>query len=305
MEEKVRGGAKMSKAMIVVNPSSGREQANNYVDQLTNELKNEFGDITVQTTETDGDARRFADEAAVKRYDALFLMGGDGTINEGVNGIARYDYRPCVGVIPLGTVNNFAQSLGLPTKPEEAISQLKTAGRKKIDIGKVNDMYFVSTVSAGSIPESAQNVDPDSKTKLGPFAYLLAGLKVLNDDQTTLFEITGDGKPLEEHFSLILVALGNSVTGIGTFFPSAEIDDGYLWFMGLRDTNAVEKLSLVPELFQNNEDYSDMLATQPFKKASFRTKNKKTFVSTVDGETGPAFPIDVEVLHQYLTVFSI
>ncbi|MEG0268485.1 MAG: acylglycerol kinase family protein, partial [Carnobacterium sp.] len=99
----------MVKAMIVVNPSSGSEEAEKIVEQLKKELENQFDEMTVKATTKAGDAMQFADEAAAQQYDALFLMGGDGTINEGINGIAKHDYRPCVGVIPLGTVNNFAR----------------------------------------------------------------------------------------------------------------------------------------------------------------------------------------------------
>lgn len=294
----------MAKAMIVVNPSSGSEQAEKYVDQLKNKLADQFEEMTVKTTKKAGDAIEFSSEAAVQQYDALFLMGGDGTINEGINGIAKHDYRPCVGVIPLGTVNNFARTLEIAMQPEEAIAEMKSAVQKKVDIGKVNETYFVSTVSVGPIPESVQEVDIDSKTKFGPLAYVFEGLKALNDERTALFEITVDGETWEERFSMVLVALSNSVTGIGTVFSSAEIDDGYLQLLGLRETTAVEKLALIPELFRDNEDYSDKLFLKKLKKAAFSTKGTESFVCTVDGDPGPAFPIEVEVFHNYISVFA-
>ncbi|MEG0442764.1 MAG: diacylglycerol kinase family lipid kinase [Carnobacterium sp.] len=294
----------MVKAMIVVNPSSGSEEAEKYVDQLKNELENQFDEMTVKVTTKAGDAMQFADEAAAQQYDALFLMGGDGTINEGINGIAKHGYRPCVGVIPLGTVNNFARALEIAMQPEEAIAGMKTAIRRKIDIGKVNETYFVSTVSVGPIPESVQEVDVDSKTKFGPLAYVFQGLKALNDERTTLFELTVDGETWEERFSMVLVALSNSVTGIGTVFSSAEIDDGYLQLLGLRETTAVEKLALIPELFRDSEDYSNKLFLKKFKKATLSTKGTESFVCTVDGDSGPTFPIEVEVFHNYISVFA-
>lgn len=289
--------------MIVVNPSSGSEQAEKYVDQLKAQLQSHFEQIVVNKTTKAGDAIHFANKAAFYQFDALFLMGGDGTINEGINGIAIHEHQPTVGIIPLGTVNNFARALEISVVPEEAIGNLELTSQKKVDLGKINDTYFVSTVSVGPIPESVQNVDTDSNTKFGPLAYVFEGLKALTDEHTALFDLTLDGEKIEEHYSMLLIALSNSVTGIGTVFSSAETDDGYLQLLCLKETTAVEKLQLIPELFRKDEDYSDKLVLKKFKKAAISTKGTENFVCTVDGDAGPAFPIEVEIFHKQLAVF--
>lgn len=294
----------MTKAMIVMNPSSGHEQADSYVDDLKNKVTDWFDNVQVRVSQKEGEVFHFAEEAGRHSFDALFVIGGDGTVHQAINAIAPYPDRPCLGIIPTGTVNNFARALGISKAPEEAIAQMSFTQMRNVDVGKVNDTYFVSTVAAGSIPQSVQQVDAAAKTKFGPFAYLFEGAKALNDDSAPRFELTLDDKPLAEQFSMILVAVTHSVAGIETFFPSARPDDGKLHFMGLRETSTLEKLSLVPEIFKADQEDSEHLVIASFEKGHLTAPTDDSLVCTIDGETGPRFPIDVSVLPRFLRVFS-
>ncbi len=291
------------KAMIIVNPSSGSEQAKEYVKQLQKRLANYSVESVIKETKKSGDAEHFASQAALEKIDTVFLMGGDGTVNEGINGIARQAYKPTVGVIPTGTINNFARSLGISMNPKEAIRQLDLTNKKSVDIGKVNDLYFISTVSVGAIPETVQEVDEESKSKFGPLAYVFEGVKALSDDETSTFQMVLDGTDFEEDFSMVLIGLSQSVTGIETVFSSAKIDDGYLNMLGLKESTAAEKMKLIPELIRDDENYSDKLILKRFKKAEMKTKQHKGFTTTVDGDKGPDFPIHLEVMHKLVSVY--
>ncbi|MBE8866163.1 acylglycerol kinase family protein, partial [Enterococcus faecium] len=96
----------MKKALLVVNPSSGGEQAQEYEKLAHQKLTTMFDEVVVLHTKKSGDAKNFTREAAVDRYHSVFVMGGDGTVNEGINGIAEQAHRPNFGFIPLGTVND-------------------------------------------------------------------------------------------------------------------------------------------------------------------------------------------------------
>ncbi|WP_277630511.1 diacylglycerol/lipid kinase family protein [Atopococcus tabaci] len=231
-------------------------------------------------------------------------MGGDGTVHQAVNAIAPYPTRPCLGIIPTGTVNNFARALGISPDSEKAIAQMSFEQKRKIDVGKMNDTYFVSTVAAGSIPQSVQQVDAAAKTKFGPFAYLFEGAKALNDDSAPRFELTLDDKRLTVQFSMILVAVTHSVAGIETFFPSATPDDGKLHFMGLRETSALKKLSLVPEIFKADKENSEHLVIVSFENGHLTAPIDESLMCTIDGESGLSFPIDLSVLPRFLCVYS-
>ena len=161
----MKRGFLMSKVLLIVNPSSGGEKAKSYEDLAREKLAECFDEVVVKHTEKGGDAAAFAKQAAEDHYDSVFVMGGDGTVNEGISGLAELDYRPTFGFFPLGTVNDLARALGIPLDAEEAIQNLDINKVKPLDIGKINDQYFMNVVAIGTIPESINNVDSEDKTK--------------------------------------------------------------------------------------------------------------------------------------------
>lgn len=296
----------MTKAMIIVNPSSGAEESENYTEQLKEQLKAVASEFVIKKTKKSGDAKEFAEEAALNDYEAVFVLGGDGTVSEAVNGLMLHESKLPLGIIPLGTVNNVARAVGIPMNPEKAIDSLEQLTVQQIDVGKLNDRFFISSTSVGPIPESVQEVDVDMKTKFGVFAYLMEGIKALRNDETYTFELDIDGEKWTAEYSLLLIAMSNFVGGVGTIIPEAAIDDGLIHLITLKETTAKEKLSLVPELFQNKEYTKDQLEHRSFKKARIRLVEDidKEINCTVDGDKGQTFPLEIEVLPQALSIFA-
>jgi diacylglycerol kinase (ATP) len=161
----------MTKAMIIVNPSSGKEKATENLDLLKAALAEMYDVTTIRKTQRVGDAIKFAKEACANNFDALISMGGDGTISESINGIAEQSHQPTFGIVPLGTVNDFARALRIPLEPVESIAILKRNQTKPVDIGKNNHSYFMNVLAVGAIAEATYAVTPQQKTKLGSFAY--------------------------------------------------------------------------------------------------------------------------------------
>ena len=104
----------------MVNPSSGGEQAKEFEQLAIAKLESVFDEVVVLHTKS-RDAKLYS-EAATEGYHSVFVMGGDGTVNEGISGIAEQEHRPNFGFFPLGTVNDLARALGIPLEPEEAIN---------------------------------------------------------------------------------------------------------------------------------------------------------------------------------------
>src|SRR5699024_5179748 len=148
----------MIKAVVIVNPSSGSEEGKEMGPKLKDALNSIYDEVALKWTEGEGDATRFAKEAARAGVDAVYALGGDGTVNECINGIAPEEKRPAFGFIPLGTVNDLGRVLDIPMKAEQAIQEITSYTRKPIDIGKINDNYFADIVAIGSIPESVYDV---------------------------------------------------------------------------------------------------------------------------------------------------
>lgn len=117
-------------------------------------------------------------------------MGGDGTINEVINGMVPVRSDSCFGFIPFGTVNDLARALHIPRSPQGAIRMLEQAKRTTIDVGKINDRYFINIVAAGLIPEAVSEVTIKEKTLFGSLAYFMKGFQALPGKCAILYFIS-------------------------------------------------------------------------------------------------------------------
>ncbi|GEK92209.1 diacylglycerol/lipid kinase family protein [Alkalibacterium kapii] len=296
----------MTKAVVIVNPSSGREEGKTFGPKVQMELEKLYDEVEMKWTEKEGDATRFAREATRQEVDAIYALGGDGTVNECVNGIATEEKRPPFGFIPLGTVNDLGRVLGIPMESEKAVEQLTKRRKKAIDIGKINDTFFVDIVAIGSIPEAVHSVPVEEKTNLGPFAYILEGLKALSEKEAYPFKFDIEGEITEVDSFLVIIALTNSVAGIPTVLPHASEEDGVLHLLAVRGENVAPKINLVPKVFSGKVSEDDEVFYRKFKEADISLtdeKKYKTVVTNVDGDEGDYLPIKLKVFKQYLEVF--
>ncbi|MFU2206812.1 diacylglycerol/lipid kinase family protein [Streptococcus pluranimalium] len=294
----------MKKALLVVNPSAGGEKAQEFQKAAVEKLESYFDEVEVKETKKGGDARDFARAAAQDKLDSVFVMGGDGTVNEGISGLAEQDYRPKFGFFPLGTVNDLARALNIPINPKEAIEALDFEQTKSLDIGKINDRYFMNVVAVGSIPEAVRDVSVEEKTKFGKMAYLISGLKKIVQNETYNFELDVDGDHISVESTTLLIGLTNSIGGHENFLPDAKVDDGLLHLVYLKDTNMLESFQAVPNLVQGVTESNQNLGYRTFNKAHIALKNSQSLGTNVDGDDGDDLPIDVTILPSHLTVYS-
>jgi len=290
----------MKKAVLIYNPSSGKELATEYKDRVVEVLTSMNYEIDVKETQGPKDATRFAKEACAAEVDFVVGMGGDGTINEIVNGLAEQPHRPLFSFIPLGTVNDFARALGIPLDAEEAIESLKVGKEKRADIGKIGDSYFMNIVAIGEIASKVADTSVESKTRLGPLAYLLEGTKAILQDNEVELTITHDHGEWKGNMTLVLIALTNSVGGFEKLAPEAQVDDGTLHVMVVRESGIPGFLRVGSKLLQGKlaeDDGVDYIRTQ-----KVHIKTSQELFCNVDGDEGSCTPVDIEVLPQHLRV---
>lgn len=293
----------MKKALLVINPSSGGEQAQEYEKLAHQKLTTMFDEVVVLHTKKAGDAKNFTREAAVDRFHSVFVMGGDGTVNEGINGIAEQAHRPNFGFIPLGTVNDLARALRIPLEPEEAIAHLSMDALQPLDIGKINDQYFMNVVAIGTIPESINDVDPEKKTKYGKFAYFISGIKQLAGTQSYKFQLVVDGQEKQIESSTLLVGLTNSIGGFETLIPNAKVNDGKLHLVYLKDTSLLDTLKTLPDLLKGVDSSTDHLAYQTCETIQIALDDDQELATNVDGDEGVKLPVTLKVLPSHLMIY--
>src|SRR5213594_3269128 len=210
--------------------------------------------IEVRVTSEKGDARRFVAETG--EVDLLIAAGGDGTLNEVVHGLMELSTtaRPPLGVVPLGTANDFATACGIPHDPEEALALCMEGKAAPIDIGKANEHWFLNAASIGFGAEITATTPPELKNLLGPVAYGVMGAILamnVHHYRGTLSlpdrEITGSGP-------MAIVGNGRQAGGGLQVTPRARVDDGLLDVLSVRDIPALALLAAARELQELSPD---------------------------------------------------
>lgn len=296
----------MSRCLVVVNPSSGGGAARKYVMDLQMKLGTLFDHVEVKYTEGEGDATRFAKDASDHDFDAVFCMGGDGTVNETMNGVAQGGFKVNFGFIPVGTVNDMARALGIPRHPLAAIHRINHDNIRRIDVGRCNDKFFCNNIAAGVIPKVIEEVSIKEKRALGPLAYFLrAGQALFTTKDFAYRIITDQGEDFVVKSPLVLALLTNVVSSFEKFMPPAAVDDGYMRIVIFKEYFILDILSVLPLIMSGSIYKSKYAKILTIKKARIELLSTVDDLPTnMDGDKGPYLPVDLEVLPQALKVYA-
>ncbi|WP_314450635.1 diacylglycerol kinase family lipid kinase [uncultured Granulicatella sp.] len=289
----------MKKAMVIINPTSGGEQALNYKEKIENKAKEYFEVVETRITEKALDATHFAEEAAKEKYEAVIVFGGDGTVNEVVSGIAEKEYIPKLGIIPGGTGNLITKLVQIDQDIDKAIESLDFNLTNKIDIGKANDHYFGYIFSVGSLPEAIHNVEIEDKTKFGMFAYAINTVKSVIRDEVFNIKVETENGNYEGDASQVLVLLSN-------YFSDKKIFDenkvGYANILILKDASIFSKLSLIPDLLKGDVVENDSI--EYIKAKTIKISSDIEIESDIDGDQSDDLPVEIKVLGNHIEIYS-
>jgi diacylglycerol kinase (ATP) len=231
-----------------VNPSSGRERGVEHAATIAAGLRRKYAGVEVFFTQGDGDAEDAASQALRDGCSAIFVAGGDGTLNEAVNGIAAADALDAVhfGIVPLGTGNDFASALGIPHDADQALEVLLRGDLLDVDLGRVNGRIFLNTSGGGYVAEVSLAVTPQLKTIAGRLAYLIGGAQALLEYEPVRTTVKIDPGGVSFDLGLYAFAVCNSrlIGGGRLIAPDAIIDDGLLDVCLIEEMSAVEFVAL-------------------------------------------------------------
>lgn len=233
---------------VVVRPSLDAAESNE-LSTAVERLRLEGHRVDVRRTSQPGDGERFAREAALAGADVVVAAGGDGTVNEVVNGLARARRRPPLAVVPTGTANDFATGLGLPVEIGPALDVAVHGRRRRVDLPVLNDRYWLNVSTGGFGAEATEGAAPDSKRALGAWAYVITGARQFADLRPVVGRFAGeDGLLYEGEFMLFAVGNARQTGGGSMLTPRAELDDGLLDLLVVKAMPRVDFLALLPDL---------------------------------------------------------
>ena len=293
----------MKRCLVIINPIAGGGRARRYAMELQWQLSRMFEHMEVKFTRGEHDATRFAEEATRDGFDAVFCMGGDGTVNETVNGIARGGGGTKFGFVPVGTVNDLARALKIPLRPIEAIHSFKRSKIRAVDIARCNDKYFCNNLAAGVIPKVVEEVTPKEKSLMGPLAYFVKGGQALFTTKDFTYRITADGEEYIFTSPLVLALLTNVVSSFERFVPTASVDDGYMRLIVFKEYFLLDVLRILPLILNGSIYTSKYVTILQVKKATIELMDPVALPTNMDGSKGPDMPVTLEVLPGFLEVF--
>ena len=220
---------------MIYNPTAGPWNAERVMKYVCRYLEHRGWSVELRVTEKQGDATRMAAETAQAGYDTAIAAGGDGTVNEAINGLVGTD--TALGVLPVGTGNLWARQMGIPTNPLtsplrliEATSALLRSTPRSIDLGQVNDRHFLCWAGIGLDAQVTSELEPrDRHTKrLGVLPYALATVLVARDFQGVRTRVFLDGAVVRGRSLLVLVSNIQQYAAYFNIAQEARLDDGLL-----------------------------------------------------------------------------
>src|SRR5699024_3338384 len=293
-----RGHLFVKKARIIYNPTSGRELFKKELAKVLERFETAGYETSAHATTGEGDATLAASTAVERGFDLVIVAGGDGTINEVIKGIAPHEHRPRVGIIPAGTTNDFARALAIPRDIKKAVEIILENNEQALDIGKVNEQYFVNIAGGGDLTELTYDVPTKMKSAIGQLAYYIKGIEMLPSIRPSSVTIEYDDKVFTGEIMLFLVSNTNSVGGFEKLAPNALLGDGHFDLLILKKANLAEFLRVATAGLRGVHLEDDNIIYTQARRIKV-TPNEKMLLN-IDGEYGGELPGEIINLQQHI-----
>ncbi len=291
----------MKRARIIYNPTSGRELFRKHLPEVLEKLEIAGYETSCHATTCEGDAVKAAKIAVERGFDLVIAAGGDGTLNEVVAGVSSFEKRPKIGLIPMGTTNDFARAMRIPRDIVKSVDIILTGQTIPVDVGVVNDRHFINIAGGGKMTELTYDVPSKLKTVLGQLAYYLKGIEMLPSIRASHLHIEYDEGIFDGEAMMFLVGLTNSVGGFEKLAPDSSINDGKFTLIILRKCNIAEFIRLATLAIGGNHLDDPLVIYRKTSRIKVTAEDKVQL--NLDGEYGGNLPAEFKNLCRHIEVF--
>jgi diacylglycerol kinase (ATP) len=288
------------KVKLIVNPIADLGRAWHKASNLR-PIVQEFGGADWAGTVYPTHATELAKQAALDGYDLIISAGGDGTTHEVINGLMQVpkEQRPQLGIVPLGSGNDFAFAVGMNPEPEYAIRQIFTGNPKWVDVGKVEDNrgrveYWDNALGIGF--DAIVTIRSRRFTAFSGFLiYLLAVMQtIILNSKAPHFEIKTEHKSWSDQLLLFILCNGNREGGGFHVYPPARVNDGVFNYVGIPQVSRPMMLRLLPEVMRGT--HLQLSLTRKGEFTEMEIHADQNLVIHTDGEIYSGFGMDVRSL---------
>jgi YegS/Rv2252/BmrU family lipid kinase len=282
------------RALLLINPHARQGEACAGVDE-----KLASAGLEIVTGTREGESIRQAIERQRSDVDLVIIGGGDGTLNEAIP--ALIEAQLPLGILPLGTANDLARTLGIPPGIDQAIEVIARGQPKAIDVGCANDAYFFNVASIGLSVDVTRELRPEAKKRYGVFAYLFTSFHTTFRARPFHAEIRTPEQTYHVKTVQITVGNGRHYGGGMTVAEDAAIDDGLLDLYSVEVDHWWKVFWLTPTLMRGTQEKSAWVRT--LRGSSFEILTRRRRPVNADGEMSTYTPVKFTVVPKAVKVF--
>lgn len=291
------------KGMLIYNKNAGNDKLERNLGGCLPVLAPHIDEFLILQTKQKGDACRYCFEYG-EEMDVVFVLGGDGTVHECINGLSPLQKRPLFGILPGGTCNDFSRTLKIPQNVRQAAEALVNGKVRPIDIGKSNNDYFSNFWGVGLISDASNNIDEQEKSRFGKIGYLLSAVRTIGGNAPFSYKIEYDGNFIEGEAVMILVLNGCFIGTNLLPFPMIRPDDGLFGVAILENANLGAFLEIIAMKRSWTQSMSSDSGVTYLQAGTLTIESKRPLDVDMDGENYRQTPSRIKVLAHHFSVLT-
>ncbi len=275
----------MKKIYFIFNLQSGKATIASKLGLVIDMFTKAGYEVTTRPTQDKMDACAAASYACSQGFDIIVCSGGDGTLNEVIQGIMKSEKKLPIGYLPAGSTNDFAKGMGIPTKIDQAVNGIINGVISPCDIGSFNDKYFTYIAAFGAFIEVTYETSQQIKNVLGHLAYILNGISHLKKIKSYHMKINFDDQEIEDDYIFGMVTNSSSVAGLLSL-SDFKCDDGLYEVTLIKTPHNPLDLQMIIHSLLNLDIDLDTKHIKSFRTSKIKFESQEDISWTIDGEFG-------------------
>lgn len=283
----------MNKVKFIYNPYSGENSIVTDIDKVI--MIHQKYDYIVEPFRISMESELIdAFQNVDESYKYILVAGGDGTVDNVVNIIKKLNLDIPIAVIPVGTANDFAKFIGIPLNVEKACEQIINSEPVALDIGKINDKYFLNVASTGLFTDVSQKTDVNLKNTIGKLAYYVKGIEQIPNLRKLKIKVSSKEMEFDGDMYLMLIFNGQTAGNFKLAYK-ADLTDGLLDVIIIKAGNIKDIITMFIKMLRI-EHLEENKGLIYFKTDKLTIESDEDIVTDIDGERGPDFPVTIECI---------
>ncbi|MGM0419459.1 MAG: YegS/Rv2252/BmrU family lipid kinase [Bacillota bacterium] len=292
----------MQNLLLIYNPKAGDGSFVDNLDWFIQEFQSDYLINIISTN--DLNPLEYFQRIDSSRIDIILIAGGDGTISWITSALLELQLIIPIYIIPTGTSNDFASYLNLSTDISEIKDIIDNNEIISVDAGKINDSYFINVCAGGFLTRVPHDTDITLKNRLGNIAYYLRGIQEIPNIKPLSLKIQTDEQVIEEKIFIFLILNSGRAGGFDNLSDYTDLSDGKFELVAIRYGNFYDMFNSLIDVFINKKFSANNIFHLQSSYYKIENLNENNSEGTdIDGEEGPDFPVEIEVIPKALRFF--